>query len=208
MLSLFPGRIINAELPKLPRPEIGKIQASSIFGKQSIFHPTLKKPRQAQDLLQTIRRIQKHVLENRLRVAEFFKDFDSLNSGRLTISQFHRGLDMLGISGIQRLFLSLPEIESVIEQYRDPCDSSRVCWRTFEDDIDQVFTTKELEKYPCLCVNTPPRTIVELPHLGGKDWQQVNTASRELCEEAVDKVKQRVTKRQILLKPSFKDYDK
>lgn len=49
---------------------------------------------------------------------------------------------------------------------------------------------------------------MELPPLGGKDWQQVNVAARELCEEAVDKVKQRVTKRRILLKPAFKDYDK
>lgn len=58
------------------------------------------------------------------------------------MSQFHRGLDLLGISGIQRLFLSLPEIEAIMIQYRDPCDPTRVCWRTFEDDIEQVFTTK------------------------------------------------------------------
>lgn len=30
-------------------------------------------------------------------------------------------------------------------QYRDPCDPTRVCWKTFEDDIDQVFTIKVLK---------------------------------------------------------------
>ncbi|RZC35018.1 uncharacterized protein BDFB_001668, partial [Asbolus verrucosus] len=219
VLSLFPGRIINAELPKLPRPEIGKLLASSIFGKQSIFHSSLNEPKQMQDLITTMKRIQRHVLENRLR------DFDSLNSGRITVSQFHRGLDMLGVSGIQRLYLSLPEIEAIMIQYRDPCDPSRICWRTFEDDIDQVFTTKvycysysnidtinkslkELEKCPCLNVEVPPREIVELPRMGSKDWQKVNTISRELCEEAVAKVKHRVMKRRILLKPAFRDYDR
>lgn len=65
-----------------------------------------------------------------------------MNCGKITLSQFHRGLDGLGISGIQRLYLSLPEIESVMIQYRDPVDPTRVCWKTFENDIEQVFTTK------------------------------------------------------------------
>ena len=138
----------------------------------------------------------------------FSKDFDALNSGRLTVSQFHRGLDILGISGIQRLYLSLPEIEAIMIQYQDPCDPTRVCWKTFEDDINQVFTTKELEKYPCLELDVPPLDVIELPRMGGKDWQKVNTVQRELCEEAVDKVKKRVTNRRIVLKPSFRDYDK
>ncbi|KRT80572.1 hypothetical protein AMK59_7613, partial [Oryctes borbonicus] len=63
ILNQFPGRIINAELPKLPRPEIGKIMASSVFGKQSIFHPALNAPPETQDLVTVIRRIQRHVLE-------------------------------------------------------------------------------------------------------------------------------------------------
>lgn len=72
------------------------------------------------------------------------------------MSQFHRGLDILGISGIQRLFLSLPEIEYLMIQYRDPCDPTRVCWKTFEDDIEQVFTVKVIiiQSSPSLSVLT------------------------------------------------------
>lgn len=73
LLAQFPGRVINAELPKLPRPEIGKILASSIFGKQTIFHPALNPPKQQETTLQIVKRVQRHVLENRLRVREFFK---------------------------------------------------------------------------------------------------------------------------------------
>lgn len=69
-----------------------------------------------------------------------------MNCGKITVSQFHRGLDILGVSGLHRLYLSLPQIEVLMIQYRDPCDPTRVCWKTFEDDIDQVFTIKV-----CMC---------------------------------------------------------
>lgn len=208
ILSLFPGKIINAELPRLPRPEIGKILASSIFGKQTIFHPALSEPNKMEPLLLIIRRIQRHVLENRIRVYEFFVHFDALNSGKITCSQFHRGLDNMGFSGLNKIFLSLPEIEAVSMQYRDPSDPSRVCWRTFENDINEVFTTKELEKTPMLEVNPPPKQVEELRKKGGKNWQNVNILKRELCEEAVNKVKQKTMHRRILLKPVFRDFDK
>ncbi|CAH0558988.1 unnamed protein product [Brassicogethes aeneus] len=134
--------------------------------------------------------------------------FDPLNCGKITVSQFHRGLDSLGVSGLHKLFLSLTEIETVMMQYQDPSDPTRICWRTFEDDIDQVFTTKELEKRPLRVIDAPPMEILELPRKGAKHWQSVNLKSRELCEEAVDKVKQKTMKRRILLKPVFRDYDK
>ncbi|KAF7278926.1 hypothetical protein GWI33_007829 [Rhynchophorus ferrugineus] len=110
--------------------------------------------------------IQEHVLQNRLRVNTFFKHFDLLNSGWITVDQFHRGLDALALSGKQR----------------DPCDSTRVCWKTFEDDIDHVFTVK-LEKVPTLKVDPPPQEVRDLPRLGGKNWQTVNTEHRDLCED-------------------------
>ncbi|XP_060524820.1 uncharacterized protein LOC132701132 isoform X2 [Cylas formicarius] len=208
IMALFPGRVIDAELPKLPRPEIGNVSAARLFGKQSIFHPALNDPKTVEHILTTIAMIQEHVLRNRLRVNEFFKHFDLLNSGRITVDQFHRGLDALALSGKQRFFLSLPDVDAVINQYRDPCDPTRVCWKTFEDDIDHVFTIKELEKAPNLKVDPPPQAVRELPRLGAKNWQTVNTRTRDLCEEAVYKVKQKILHRRILLKPVFKDFDK
>ncbi|KAK4881782.1 hypothetical protein RN001_005101 [Aquatica leii] len=208
LLAQFPGRLIDAQLPKLPRPEIGKVSAAAIFGKQNVFHPALNPTKQTDNLLTIIRSIQQHVLKNRLRVNEFFRDFDPLHTGKVTVSQFHRCLDALGLSGLNKMFLSLPEIETLMIQYRDPSDSMRVCWKTFEDDVDQVFTIKKLEKTPCLDVNTPPKAVLELPRKGGNLWQNVNPTTKELCEETVIKVRQRTMKRAILLKPAFGDFDK
>ncbi|CAH1971344.1 unnamed protein product [Acanthoscelides obtectus] len=208
IMSIFPGRILNAELPKLPRPEIGKISGAKLFGKQNIFHPALNDPKKMEHLLTIMSLIQDHVSRNRLRVCEFFKDFDVLNCGRITVSQFNRGLDALALSGKQRFFLAIPDVEAVVNQYRDPCDPTRVCWKTFEDDVNHVFTTHELEKAPSLVVDPPPKEVRDLPKLGGKNWQTVNPSMRALCEEAVDKVKQKIIHRRILLKPVFRDFDK
>lgn len=73
ILPQFPGRVITAELPKLPRPEIGKIILSSVIGKEDNFHPAIRVPPEQEDLRTVIYRIQRHVWSNRIRVDEFFK---------------------------------------------------------------------------------------------------------------------------------------
>lgn len=208
VIDTFTARVIDGELPKLVRPEIGKILASELFGKQNIFHPALKDPKEARSVLTTLTMIQDHVLKNRIRVCEFFKDFDYHNCGRITVSQFQRGLDALILNGRQRLFLTSADVEGVSQQYRDPCDPTRVCWQTFEDDINHVFVVKGLEKMPSLKVDPPPQAVRDLPRLGGKNWQSINLSLRQICEEAVDKVKQKIIHRRIMLKPVFRDYDK
>ncbi|KAG7211846.1 hypothetical protein KM043_011069 [Ampulex compressa] len=208
LLDQFPGRIITAELPKLPRPEIGRILPSQVFGKQVVFHPVMTNPKVPMHLIEVIRRIQRHIFERRIRICEFFKDFDSLNCGRVTISQFRRGLDALQVSSLGHLYLAEIEIDSLINLYKDPNDPDQVCWRTFEDDINHVFTVKELEKLPNLKIETPPREIVNLQHKGQSDWQHEQKSIRDLCEDTLQKIKQRIEERRILLKQFFKNYDR
>ncbi|XP_057325404.1 uncharacterized protein LOC130667663 [Microplitis mediator] len=208
LLDQFPGRIITAELPKLPRPEIGKKNPHEIFGKQSIFHPAFEEKYQEMPLEEIIMRIQKMVLERRLRIREFFQHFDILNSGRVTKSQFHRGLDAILNSSSGRLYLSENEIQNVIKQYADPNDPDRVLWRVFEDDINHVFTINELEKLPMLQADFPPEQIRELPERGSKNWNHVDFDSRDLCEETLINIRRKAQERQIYLKQFFKNYDK
>ncbi|XP_015588421.1 uncharacterized protein LOC107264555 [Cephus cinctus] len=208
LLNQFPGRVITAELPKLPRPEIGKVLPSKVFGKQSVFHPAIKENRDLMPLLEVIQRIQRHILENRIRIHEFFKEFDHLNVGRVTISQFRRGIDALQVSSLGRLYLAEAEINGIITLYKDPNNPDRVCWRTFEDDIDHVFTVKELDKLPNLRIESPPREITELCRRGQSDWQHEEKSLRELCEDSLQKVKHRINERGLILKQFFKEYDK
>ncbi|XP_015123214.1 uncharacterized protein LOC107045443 [Diachasma alloeum] len=208
LLDQFPGRVITAELPKLPRPEVGRVLASEAFGKQSVFHPGLKRSRERMRLIEMIRRIQRHVLERRIRIHTFLEPFDEMNVGRITPSQFRRGLDSLQVSSLGQLYLAEHEIEELVTFYLDPNDTKRVMWRVFEDDIDHVFTIKELDKYPCLKVDSPPPEVKELPKLGQNEWQSVAKDMRKLCEETVQKVRYRVDERGINTKQFFKDYDR
>ncbi|XP_047366820.1 uncharacterized protein LOC124955844 [Vespa velutina] len=208
LLDQFPGRVITAELPKLPRPEIGKVDPSRVFGKQIVFHPVMKQQKEQMSLMEVIRRIQRHIFEHRIRIYEFFKDFDPLNDGKITVSQFRRGLDALQVSSLGRLYIAETNIHALITFYKDPNDPDRVCWRTFEDDINQVFTVKELEKLPTLKVVSPPKEIEELGKRGATDWQCEKKSIRELCEDTLQKVRHRVEERRILLKQFFKNYDK
>nr|XP_031846381.1 uncharacterized protein LOC116432948 [Nomia melanderi] len=208
LLDQFPGRIITAELPKFPRPEIGKLIPSKVFGKQTVFHPVMEDPKSMMPLMEVVQRVQRHIFENRIRISEFYKRFDHLNVGKVTISQFKRGLDGLQISTLGRLYLAEPEINALVTLYKDPNDPDRVCWRTFADDIDQVFTIKELDKLPNLRIESPPIEIAELSRKGTTNWQCVTKNTRDLCEEALQKIRFRINERRILIKQFFKDYDR
>lgn len=139
-------------------------------------------------------------------------------------------MDGLQVSSLGRLYLAETEIDSLIALYKDPNDPDRVCWRTFEDDIDKgiffihcvidllflffvpvsftVFTVKELEKLPNLKVESPPKEIEELNRKGTSDWQCQEKSKRDLCEETLLKIRYRVNERRILIKQFFKDYDR
>ena len=73
LIGRFPTRAIGAELPRLPRPEIGNIALDTVFGPQTIFHPVSKPPSDRESLHQVLRRIQQYVYRHRIRVSDFFK---------------------------------------------------------------------------------------------------------------------------------------
>lgn len=65
--------MIEVDLPKLPRPEIGRVKISSVFGKEVSFHPALSMPKEDRNEEELLQRVQRHVLENRCRVKDFFE---------------------------------------------------------------------------------------------------------------------------------------
>lgn len=54
----------------------------------------------------------------------------------------------------------------------------------------------------------PPTEVTELLKKGAKDWQRVNPIQKDICECALEKIRRKVAKRRILVKPAFRDYDK
>ena len=92
------------------------------------------------DVDDVLARVRKACLEQRIRVAEFFRDFDRLRSGYITSNQFRMGLSMAKIP------ISHQEFQQLADTYKAPKDGDHVRWRDFCDHVDEIFTKKGLEK--------------------------------------------------------------
>lgn len=93
-------------------------------------------PEDVEDALAKLRQFCK---EQRIRISEFFRDFDKLRSGYITQAQFRIGLSMAKIT------LSGAEFNLFVNQFAGP-EKNQVRWRDFSDSVDEVFTKKGLEK--------------------------------------------------------------
>lgn len=139
----MPGRIIVADIDSLPRPEVGKVDVAAMFGTRRASHPCIEQNKKCNMKLEELMiRIKKHIHDNQIRTREFFEIFDDLRRGFITKSQFHRGLDAIGLSGLHRMFISKNDHEQILKAYSDPNDPNRLAWSKFCDDIDEVFTIK------------------------------------------------------------------
>lgn len=94
-------------------------------------------PEDVQDILAKLRQMCK---EQRIRIAEFFRDFDKLRSGFITEAQFRIGLNM------SKIVLSGAEFKLLCEEFKAPKAGDHVKWREFSDKVDEVFTKKNLER--------------------------------------------------------------
>lgn len=94
----------------------------------------------------------------RLRIREFFLDFDNLRKNIVTGAQFRRILTNLNIA------LADNEFKEIVKAYgHDPVGSreERIKWMDFCEDIDKVFTLKELEKDPLCRVGQIEKSVFE-----------------------------------------------
>lgn len=88
--------------------------------------------------------IRKSVFRGRIRLQEFFADFDPLRSGLVSEAKFRTALDA---SGLQ---LGEPEISLLASYYaEDPSAAQRRCkYKEFLADVNIIFTKPGLETDP------------------------------------------------------------
>ncbi|KAJ3162858.1 hypothetical protein HDU86_003833 [Geranomyces michiganensis] len=138
-------------------------------------------------------KIKKHVYKERIRVIEFFRDYDRHNNGLVTEAQFRAGLR------IASLELKETEIKALLSVYQE--GDGRVRYRDFSDCIEQVFTMKDLEKDPLLEVGPIPRQLL----VRGANVLSADDETR--CQEILDRLRGLVAERHLLLEPFFRDFD-
>jgi len=156
-----------------------------------------------EELMARIRHI---VLASRLRVIEYFQDFDGLRSGSISIPQFRRGLASMGLSKIGQHDLNDNQFSLLVSKYRNPQKTDQVMWTKFMADIESVFTQEGLEKTPT--AEVPRQELFRVPKPGTTDWNSASKDHIDLYNETMEHIRQRVAHRRILTKPVFQDFDR
>ncbi|KAJ8328299.1 hypothetical protein O5D80_003660 [Batrachochytrium dendrobatidis] len=142
--------------------------------------------------------IRNHVGQKRIRISEFFKDFDKLRSYSIRREEFIRGLGCIGLN------LSESDSELVATKYMDHRKKNYCKWKEFEQDIDKVFGETHLESRPThnpesVNERTSPFVLAKYP-LDSEEMKLLKKTMNNICEH--------LRVRQCSVKPFFRDLDK
>ncbi|KAJ3285182.1 hypothetical protein HDU79_007514 [Rhizoclosmatium sp. JEL0117] len=150
-------------------------------------------------VLQTVMdRLRYHAATKRIRVSEFFRDFDKLRCYSIPRHEFIRGINRIGLSFTDE------EYEELADAYADKSGKKGCCkWKEFEQDIEKVFNDTNLESQPTKIpqvanVNTNPFTSADF--LTNEEHITLRKTMKSLAEHW--KI------RRTSIKPFFKDFDK
>ena len=147
-----------------------------------------------EDLDDILSRIRKECSEKRIRLQEFFRDFDRLRSGNITIPQLRIGLSMAKID------LSQAEYDLLVDQFASD-KKGMIRWRDFCDEVDKIFTLKGLEKDATIDVQRPMTTIKY-----GK--RQSTKTDSNLAQRLVSKFKAQLLRERLDAKSFFQSWDR
>ena len=141
-------------------------------------------------------KIKELVKRHRIRVGEFFQDHDPLRKGTIDATKFRTTLYA------QKLQLSREEYTKLEEHYRDPENATKVRYVDFNEELEKIFTEKDLEKCPTKTLGSFTVTSILEPRnqLGAEEEAELHTTMTRLGTD--------VRNRRLLLKPFFQDKDK
>ncbi|CAF3578067.1 unnamed protein product, partial [Rotaria sordida] len=151
-------------------------------------------------------RIRHHVLINRIRVKEFFEDFDPLRLGTISQARFIRVLASLGLTGLDGIPLIEAQMYALCDYYRHPDQHDLIIWKQFEQDVESVFTLSDLEKAPNVQVS--PQPIYEMPTTGTPNWSNIDPFNKEELHQAMEIWKIKCEQRRIDIVQPFKQFDR
>jgi Ca2+-binding EF-hand superfamily protein len=134
---------------------------------------------------------------NKIRVNQFFLDFDKLRKGIVTKDQFRRALKLAGID------LEDYQYDLLVAKYQLD-NMQNIDYYTFTTNIDKIFTTKGIEKNPLFGV---PQIASETTLPARRYYLQMQEQEREKLHYILDLIKKEISTKRLLFKPHFQDFD-
>jgi len=150
-------------------------------------------------ILNPVRKIQCKVVEKRVRLTEYFRDFDPLRKGFCTAGQLKT---VLTISNLEK-DIDRNDFNHVVEAYSR--DDGMFCHALFCRDIDAAFSVPGLEKEPLATTPLPDATTTAP---GRRNRMSLSKANKTKLNNLEDKIRKRISNRRVLMKPMFLDMDK
>jgi len=94
------------------------------------------------EVMVLMKKIKEFVYRHRIRIGEFFQDHDPLRKGVIDATKFRTTLYA------QKLQLTQEEYQKLEDYYRCSQNSHKIRYFDFNEDIEKIFTEKDLEKCP------------------------------------------------------------
>jgi len=188
---------------KVSNTVLGRATMSNFFGdttkginvmENRFSKPTINisnNPRDVED------RIQNMVVMNRIRIGEFFKDYDKLRKGKVTANQFTTVLCMCNFN------LTEEEFDFLTEKYKT--EDNMVKYIDFVEHIDSAFTFKGIDKNPSVRVPTIEKGSILLK---SKKLLEFDEQEKETMLQIMEAYRNVVRTRRLNLKPMFQDFDR
>lgn len=148
------------------------------------------------EYINLMRKIKNMIKKDRIRIHEFLQDHDPLRKGHLPRQKFRSVLHS------QKVYLTTEEYDRLENYFAVPGDFINVNYLTFSDEIDRIFTEKDLEKNPTKSVSTWKAPSI----LDPKDV--LNNDEERALHDCLVRLGTDVRHRRLLIKPYFQDKDR
>ncbi|OQS07067.1 hypothetical protein THRCLA_00923 [Thraustotheca clavata] len=148
-----------------------------------------------------LRYIKQKAKRDRIRMEEYFRDFDRLRKGKITRNQLAGGLSSAGF------VLSNADIDLLVAEFsyfdeKDVEGNSMVAWTRLADEIDAVFTIKGLER-------EPSKDVAHTIEMAANAISDMNFDAND--EETITNVLRTmvgiISMKRLDIKPPFEDFD-
>jgi len=150
----------------------------------------------AEDADTVIHALKKAVFRGRIRMTEFFSDFDPLRTGYMSAGKFRTALEACGA-----MPLNERQMQVLTLRYIDPTDDQRVRYLDLLQEIEKVFTTADMQYDPhSAAVDFTPNLI--------KEGTMLPPAHEEAVQIVLARLSHLVRTKGLLLRQPFDDYMK
>lgn len=178
--------------------------------------PEFRAAARAPNIEVLVERLKLQELRERVRFHDLMMDFDPLRTGLISVPRFHACLNQGKVELSDREFRLLVDryadenkkqdmSETHLYSKLDTSDAIPVIrWMDFYNDINEIYTTKGLEKTPLKETHGPSLSTLRNLSIIDPVYSEKNDKLKAILEE----YHALVVQRRIFLKPTFHDYDR